>query len=148
MDTLKGEPLKFRQMESIVSKLKIALMMVGIFIVAAGVGLGSYMFLAREKPVVYEIKTLRIDDMFTNLASGTMAKISVSVVVNQESNSDNSTDEALRDAIVSYLRTVDKAELEGVAGLDYLKSNLLSGARHALGADNVKEIYIRDFVVQ
>lgn len=130
------------------SKLKIALLMMGIFTAAAVVGLGSYMYLTREKPVVYEIKTLRIDDMITNIAGGSMVKISVSVVVNQESNSDNSTDEALRDAVVSYLRTVDKEELEGVVGLDYLKSNLLSGARHALGADNVKEIYIRDFIVQ
>ena len=130
------------------ANLKTALLMAGIFVSAAGVGLGAYMYLTHEKSAVYEIKTLRIDDMMTNLASGSLLKISLSVVVNQESNSDNSTDEVLRDAVVSYLTTVEKSELEGVAGLDYLKSHLLSGARHALGVDNVKEIYIREFIVQ
>ena len=130
------------------TKLKTALLMAGIFLAAAGVGLGAYMYFTHEKAIKYEIKTIRIDDMMTNLASGSMLKISVSVVVNQAASNDNSTDEVLRDAILSYLRTVEKSELEGIAGLDYLKSNLLSGARHALGADNVKEIYIREFIVQ
>jgi flagellar basal body-associated protein FliL len=131
-----------------VANLKTVFLMVGIFLFAAVVGLGAFKYANSGKNADYEIETIRIDDMVTNIANGSMLKISLSVVVIGQTNSNNSVDELLRDAVVSYLRTVEKSDLEGVAGLDYLKSHLLSSARHALGANNVKEIYIREFIVQ
>lgn len=130
------------------TNLKTVILMAGIFLSAAVVGLGAYMYVTGVKNTAYEIETIRINDMVTNIASGSMLKISLSVVVNQKIDGNNSTDELLRDAVVSYLRTVEKSDLEGVAGLDYLKSHLLSSARHALGTSNVREIYIREFIVQ
>jgi hypothetical protein len=92
--------------------------MVGIFLFAAVVGLGAFKYANSGKNADYEIETIRIDDMVTNIANGSMLKISLSVVVIGQTNSNNSVDELLRDAVVSYLRTVEKSDLEGVGGLD------------------------------
>ena len=130
-------------------KWKPIALLIGLFAVAAAAGLFgyTYYFNMAEEQVVAAEKAVRVDNLMSNLHNGGMIKLSVTVVVDQETDVTLAED-SLRNVLISSLRMIGKDELNGVAGLDFLKTHALSASRNALGADKVKEIYIREFIVQ
>jgi len=95
---------------------------------------------------------VKIDNLVANLAPGSksrMVRVSVVVPVVEASSTrkNGDTEDALREAFLTHLRAVDAADLEGAAGMQRLKDALLSRAKDAVGRNAVKEVLIRDFVV-
>lgn len=123
-------------------------LLIAIFILAAAAGSVGFMHYNKAaEEIVVEEKIVRIDNLMSNLHREGMIKLSVTVVVAPALDATLAED-AVRNVLISSLRMIGKDELNGVAGLDFLKSHVLSGARNALGVDNIKEIYIREFIVQ
>lgn len=54
----------------------------------------------------------------------------------------------MRDLFNSYLRGLSEADVRGMAGLLYVKAELLKRARAAAGSDLPQEILIKDLIVQ
>lgn len=54
----------------------------------------------------------------------------------------------IRDAFLGYLRGLDAAQLQGSAGLDALKAELLKRARTASGSDLPRAVLVEDMIVQ
>ncbi len=54
----------------------------------------------------------------------------------------------IRDAFLGYLRGLDAAQLQGSAGLDTLKAELLKRARTASGSDLPRAVLVEDMIVQ
>jgi len=95
---------------------------------------------------------VKIDNLVANLAPGSrsrMVRVSavVPVVEGASTRKNGETEDALREAFLTHLRAVDAADLEGAAGMQRLKDALLSRAKDAVGRNAVKEVLIRDFVV-
>lgn len=117
---------------------------VGAFVVACGIGIGGYLFSTVE-PAPAPDRVVRIDNMVTNLAGGSMVRLSVSVLLSPDDKREIAED-LTRDAVIGELRKVGKADLDGYHGLEALKSSILAGLKEAVGQD-VKEVLIREFVV-
>lgn len=54
----------------------------------------------------------------------------------------------MRDLFNGYLRGISVADVRGMAGIMYIKAELLKRARAAVGSDLPQEILIRDLIVQ
>lgn len=54
----------------------------------------------------------------------------------------------MRDLFNSYLRGISEADVRGMAGIMYIKAELLKRARAAAGSDLPQEILINDLIVQ
>lgn len=54
----------------------------------------------------------------------------------------------MRDLFNGYLRGISEADVRGMAGILYIKAELLKRARAAVGSDLPQEILIRDLIVQ
>ena len=54
----------------------------------------------------------------------------------------------MRDLFNSYLRGLSEADVRGMAGVMYIKAELLKRARAAVGSDLPQEILIKDLIVQ
>lgn len=127
-------------------KFRSPLIVVCVFLLAGMFGIIGYKIYAGSEAVV-ENKVVRIDGLMSNLSDSSMVKLSLSVVIDPSRDSET-VEDSIRNVVISHLRTMGKPELNGVAGLDFLRSNLLSGSRNALGAGVVKEVFIREFIVQ
>lgn len=95
---------------------------------------------------------LKIDNLVANLAPGSrsrMVRVSlvVPVILSSSTRKNGDTEDALREAFLTHLRAVDASDLEGAAGMQRLKDALLSRAKDAIGRNAVREVLIRDFVV-
>lgn len=117
------------------------------FVMACVVGVVLTLFPFWESEGKEPDRIIRIDNMISNLGSEAAVKLSITVVLAPGEGSPAEED-GIRDAVISRLRTIEKPELDGIEGMDFLRSSLLSGTKAALGEDKVKEILIREFVVQ
>lgn len=54
----------------------------------------------------------------------------------------------IRDLFNSYLRGLSESDVRGMAGIMYIKAELLKRARAAVGSDLPQEILIKDLIVQ
>lgn len=137
-------------MKRIGTKGGILALVLSLFVVAGGVGFlwAKYPDILKRENAVSE-QVLRIDNIVSNLSAGSAIKISVTVILSgSESENVLAQEDGIRDAIINRLRVVQKPELDGVEGMDFLRMALLDGARSAVGKNDVKEILIREFVVQ
>lgn len=102
---------------------------------------------------------LDLGDMLTNIqstgADGTTStaflKISLVVAYRPDLDAGKLMAERqpfIRDLFNSYLRGLSEADVRGMAGIMYIKAELLKRARAAVGNDLPQEILIKDLIVQ
>jgi Flagellar basal body-associated protein len=95
---------------------------------------------------------VRIDNLMANLSPGSrarMVRVSVVVPLNPAASTRpiEGVEDALREAFLTHLRALEAGDLEGAQAIQRLKDSLLARARDVVGRNAVKEVLIRDFVV-
>lgn len=102
---------------------------------------------------------LDFGDILTNIESfdpqgqptKAFLKVNLVVVYRVEAGSGQLMEERrpfMRDLFNGYLRGLSEADLKGMAGVLYVKAELLKRARAAVGSDLPQEILIKDLIVQ
>lgn len=109
--------------------------------------------------VVADSGLLDLGDMLTNIQSvtsdgePTTAFLKINLVVAYRPDLDAGMLMAerqpfIRDLFNSYLRGLSETDVRGMAGIMYIKAELLKRARAAVGSDLPQEILIKDLIVQ
>lgn len=112
-----------------------------------------------DKGDVLDTGLLNFGDMMTNIQSfdaqgsekTAFLKINLVVAYRPDEGSGALMEERepfMRDLFNGYLRGLSEADVRGMAGILYIKGELLKRARAAVGSDLPQEILINDLIVQ
>ena len=112
-----------------------------------------------EMEIVEDSGLLDFGDMLTNIEGTTsqgvpakaFLKVNLVVAYRTDEGAGKLMEERqpfMRDLFNSYLRGLSEADVRGMAGVMYLKAELLKRARAAAGSDLPQEILIKDLIVQ